>query len=106
MYRDSWSRAARVVAGLAAATVVIGAAPAYAQTETLPETTERMPVIDRAPARVGFDKDALIRGHLRNGAPGDTLALQRRDPNRAWRRERRASSRPSPIPERELRSGA
>ena len=85
MYRNSWSRTARVMAGFAAATVVIGAAPAYGQAEAVPETTEPRPVIDRAPARVGFDRDAVIRGHLKNGAPGDTLELQRREPNRAWR---------------------
>jgi hypothetical protein len=74
------------VALLAAAMVVTGIAPAYAQTEALPEAEpERRPVIDAAPWRVGFDRNARVRGHLENGAPGDTVALQRRDPNRAWR---------------------
>jgi hypothetical protein len=76
----------RAVALLVAAMVVAGMAPAYAQTEALPESeAERRPVIDAAPRRVGFDRNARIRGHLENGAPGDTVALQRRDPNKAWR---------------------
>ena len=86
LYRDPWTRAGRAAALLVAAIVVTGLAPAYAQTEALPETQpERRPVIDAAPWRVGFDRNARIRGHLRNGEAGDTVAVQRRDPNRAWR---------------------
>ena len=69
-----------------AAIVATGGGPAYAQTEAPQEPEpERRPVIDAAPWRVGFDRNARIRGHLRNGASGAPVAVQRRDPNRAWR---------------------
>jgi hypothetical protein len=65
-----------------AATIALGghALPAAAQTPG----DEPKPVIDSVPWKVGLKKDALVRGHLRNGTPGAEVALQRRRSGGEW----------------------
>lgn len=64
--------------GLAATLLVAGALPAAAQTEA------PTPVIDSVPWKVGLKKDALVRGHLKNGAPGAEVTLERLQPGGSW----------------------
>ena len=63
---------------LAATIAVSGALPALAQTEA------PKPVIDSVPWKVGLKKDAVVRGHLKNGTPGADVTLQRRGPGGEW----------------------
>lgn len=65
-------------AGLAALMALAGALPAFAQTPA------PRPVIDSAPWKVGLKKDAVVRGHLKNGSPGAEVTLERRQPGGAW----------------------
>ena len=63
---------------LAATMAVAGALPAFAQ------TAAPRPVIDSLPWKVGLKKDAVVRGHLKNGTPGAEVTLERRQPGGAW----------------------
>ncbi|HYO61693.1 MAG TPA: septal ring lytic transglycosylase RlpA family protein [Actinomycetota bacterium] len=65
---------------LAATIAATGALPAAAQT---PAESPK-PVIDSVPWKVGLKKDALVRGHLRDGTPGAEVALERRQPGGPW----------------------
>jgi hypothetical protein len=68
--------------------VVVTGAAAPAVAQTVPEeTSERqapLPVIVRAPRRVGFLATAVVGGRLDGGAPGDEVSIQRRTAAR-WR---------------------
>lgn len=65
---------------LAASLSVAGASPASAQT---PAETPK-PVIDSVPWKVGLKKDAVVRGHLKNGTPRAEVTLERRQPGGEW----------------------
>lgn len=65
---------------LAGITALTGAVPAAAQTPT----ESPKPVIDSAPWKVGLKKDAVVRGHLKNGTPGAEVTLERRQPGGSW----------------------
>ena len=71
------SRAATV---LLAISVTLGLWPAMG----LAQTPVPQPVIDRAPALVGFGKTATIRGHLKDGSAGQKVLLQQRRGEREW----------------------
>ncbi|MDQ3964316.1 MAG: septal ring lytic transglycosylase RlpA family protein [Actinomycetota bacterium] len=66
--------------------VLVGAAffVGAAQSSAHAQTPVKEPVIDRAPQRVMFDRDATITGHLENGTPGDEVALERRVGDGGW----------------------
>lgn len=65
---------------LAGTIALTAAAPAAAQT---PAEAPK-PVIDSVPWKVGLKKDALVRGHLKNGTPGAEVTLERRQPGGQW----------------------
>ena len=73
-------RLSSVVVVLIGATFFVGAAQSRAHAQE----PIKQPVIDRAPQRIAFDRDALITGHLENGVPGDAVALERRAEGGAW----------------------
>lgn len=66
---------------LAATLATTGSLPALAQTP--PEAPK--PVIDSAPWKVALKKNAMVRGHLKHGTPGDEVTLERRRPGGVWR---------------------
>lgn len=65
---------------LAATIALTGALPAAAQA---PAETPK-PVVDSVPWKVGLKKDAVVRGHLKNGTPGAEVSLERRQPGGEW----------------------
>jgi hypothetical protein len=74
------TRRRKSLVGLIAALAIGGSAvPASAQTPKTPK-----PVIDSVPWKVGLKKDALVRGHLKNGTPGAEVTLERRQPGASW----------------------
>jgi rare lipoprotein A len=73
---------ARALSGFALIVTLIGLTPAEASAQ---ETPAPQPVLDSAPRAVGFQKDAVIRGHLENGTPEDVVSLQRRRAYTGWK---------------------
>lgn len=69
---------ARVVS---AAVALVVALPAAALAQQL----QPQPVLDRAPARIGYRDNATLRGHVEDGTPGQTIRLQRRPAGADWR---------------------
>jgi len=54
-------------------------------TTALAQQMQPEPVLDRAPARIGYRDNATLRGHVENGTPGQTIRLQRRPGGADWR---------------------
>ena len=73
-------RLSSVVVVLLGAAIFLG----LAQSSAHAQEPVKQPVIDRAPNRVAFDRDAMITGHLENGVPGDEVALERRVGDGEW----------------------
>ncbi|HEX2058779.1 MAG TPA: septal ring lytic transglycosylase RlpA family protein [Actinomycetota bacterium] len=63
---------------LAGSMALAAALPAVAQTGS------PRPVIDSVPWKVALKKDAVVRGHLKNGTPGAEVTLERRRPGGEW----------------------
>lgn len=73
-------RVSSYVVVLLGATFFLG----LAQSSAHAQEPLKQPVIDRAPQRVAFDREAVITGHLEGGAPGDEVALERRLDDGTW----------------------
>lgn len=73
-------RLSSVIVVLVGAAFFVGAAQSSAHAQE----PIKQPVIDRAPQRVAFDRNAIVTGHLEGGAPGDEVALERRLDDGAW----------------------
>lgn len=75
----------RALWGVVAAVVALGLLPGTAAAQEATAAATPAPVIDSAPAKVGFDATATIRGHLENGTPGDEVSIQQKREGTDWR---------------------